>query len=157
MCSHILPTEMLLVLTYPIWKLRYVFLREIIRQRAGIFSHRIWKINFLVFRHWYIMIQVWTLEIFEHGFRHANCDTLVTWWRHQMETFSALLVLCEGNPPVTGGFPSQRGRNAGFGVFIDVSLNKRLNKQSITVDFRSQDGYCDVTRMITPSQLIRLR
>ena len=30
------------------------------------------------------------------------------WWRHQMETFSALLALCEGNPPVTGGFPSQR-------------------------------------------------
>ena len=28
-----------------------------------------------------------------------------------METFSALLALCEGNPPVTdvtGGFPSQR-------------------------------------------------
>ena len=22
-----------------------------------------------------------------------------------METFSALLALCEGNPPVTGGFP----------------------------------------------------
>ena len=28
-----------------------------------------------------------------------------TWWRHQMETFSALLALCEGNPPVNGGFP----------------------------------------------------
>ena len=23
------------------------------------------------------------------------------WWRHQMETFSALLALCEGNPTVT--------------------------------------------------------
>ena len=31
-----------------------------------------------------------------------------SWWRHQMETFSALLALCEGNSPVTGGFPSQR-------------------------------------------------
>ena len=30
-----------------------------------------------------------------------------TWWRHQMETFSALLALCEGNSPVTGEFPSQ--------------------------------------------------
>ena len=28
------------------------------------------------------------------------------WWRHQMETFPLLLALCEGNPPVTGGFPS---------------------------------------------------
>ena len=26
----------------------------------------------------------------------------ITWWRHHIETFSALLVLCEGNPPVTG-------------------------------------------------------
>ena len=24
------------------------------------------------------------------------------WWRHQMETFSALLVLCAGNSPITG-------------------------------------------------------
>ena len=25
------------------------------------------------------------------------------WWRHQMETFSALLAICAGNSPVTGG------------------------------------------------------
>ena len=25
------------------------------------------------------------------------------WWRHQMETFSALLAICVGNSPVTGG------------------------------------------------------
>ena len=32
----------------------------------------------------------------------------ILWWYHQMETFSALLALCEGNPLVTSGFPSQR-------------------------------------------------
>ena len=54
-----------------------------------------------------------------------------TWWRHQMGTFSALRVLCEGNPPVTtGGFPSQRPVMRSFGVFFDLHLNKRLNKQS---------------------------
>ena len=31
-----------------------------------------------------------------------------TWWRHQIETYSALLALCEGKSPVTGKFPSQR-------------------------------------------------
>ena len=31
-----------------------------------------------------------------------------------METLSALLALCEGNPPVTGGFPRQKAGNAGF-------------------------------------------
>ena len=36
----------------------------------------------------------------------------ISWWRHQIAIFSALLALCEGNPPgnppVTGGFPSRR-------------------------------------------------
>ena len=31
-----------------------------------------------------------------------------SWWRHQIETFSPLLALCAGNPPVTGEFPPQR-------------------------------------------------
>ena len=52
------------------------------------------------------------------------------WWRHQMETFSALLALCEGNPPVTGGFPSQRPVTQSFDVFFGLRLNKRLSKQS---------------------------
>ena len=34
-----------------------------------------------------------------------------SWWHHDMETHSALLALCEGNPPFTGGFPSQRASN----------------------------------------------
>ena len=29
-----------------------------------------------------------------------------SWWRHQMETFFAILTLFEGKPSVTGGFPS---------------------------------------------------
>ena len=52
------------------------------------------------------------------------------WWRHQMETFPALLALCEGNPPVTGRFPSQRPVTQSFNVFFDLHLNKQLNKQS---------------------------
>ena len=53
-----------------------------------------------------------------------------TWWRHQMETFYASLALCEGNPPVTGGFPAQRPMTSSDDVFFDLCLNKRLNKQS---------------------------
>ena len=51
------------------------------------------------------------------------------WWHHQMETFPALLALCEGNPPVTGGFTSQRPVRRSFDVFLDLRLNKRLSKQ----------------------------
>ena len=53
-----------------------------------------------------------------------------SWWRHQMETFSALLDLCAGNSPVTGEFPSQRPVTPSFDVFFDLRLNKRLSKQS---------------------------
>ena len=55
---------------------------------------------------------------------------LLSWWRHQIETFSALLVICEGNPPVIGGFPSQRPVTRSFGVFFDLRQNKRSSKQS---------------------------
>ena len=53
-----------------------------------------------------------------------------TWWRHQMETFSALLAICAGNSPVTGEFPAQRPVTRSFDVFFDLGLNKRLSKQS---------------------------
>ena len=53
-----------------------------------------------------------------------------SWWRHQMETFSALLAHCAGNSPVTGEFPSQRTVTRRFDVFFDLCLNKRLSKQS---------------------------
>ena len=53
----------------------------------------------------------------------------ITWWSHQIETFSALLALCAGNSPVTGEFPSQRPVTRSFGVFFDLRLNKRLSKQ----------------------------
>ena len=52
------------------------------------------------------------------------------WWRHQMETFSALLAICAGNSPVTGEYPAQRPVTQSFDVFFDLRLNKRLSKQS---------------------------
>ena len=53
-----------------------------------------------------------------------------TWWRHQMETFSALLAICAGNLPVPGEFPAQRPVTPSFDVFFDLRLNNRLSKQS---------------------------
>ena len=63
----------------------------------------------------------------------ANTSTRissVSLWRHDMETFSALLTLYERNPPVIDGFPSQRASNASFEVFFSVILNKSLDTQS---------------------------
>ena len=52
-----------------------------------------------------------------------------TWWRHRMETFSALLTIFMGNSPVTGEFPTQRSVTRCFNVFFDLRQNKRLSKQ----------------------------
>ena len=68
-----------------------------------------------------------------------------TWWRHQIETFSALLAFCWGNSPVTGEFPSQRPVTRSFGVYFDPRLNKRLSKLSKRCDFRRNRAHYDVT------------
>ena len=64
--------------------------------------------------------------------REIGCyhDRIALWWRHQMETFSALLALCAGNSSVTGEFPAQRPVTRSFDVFFDMCLNKWLDKQS---------------------------
>ena len=41
-------------------------------------------------------------------------------WRHQIETFSALLALCAGNSPVTGEFPAQRLVTRSFDAFLSA-------------------------------------
>ena len=53
-----------------------------------------------------------------------------TWWRHQMDTFSALLAICAENSPVPGEFPTQRPVTRSFDVNFDLRPNKRLSKQS---------------------------
>ena len=58
---------------------------------------------------------------------------LSSWWRHQMETFSMLLALCEGNPPVTGWIPSQRPATRRFGVFFHLS---RVTFTPITCEYK---------------------
>ena len=62
--------------------------------------------------------------------QHLPSMLLLSWWRHQMETFSVLLDFCVRNSPVTSEFPSQRPVMQSFNVFFDLRLNKRLSKQS---------------------------
>ena len=66
---------------------------------------------------------------------HGTCASVtwlpcMSWWRHQMVTFSALLAICAGNSPVPGEFPTQRPVTRSFDVFFDLRLNKQLSKQS---------------------------
>ena len=61
---------------------------------------------------------------------YVGCVKSGAWWRHQMKTFSALLVICAGNSPVPGEFPAQRPVTQSFDVYFDLRPNKRLSKQS---------------------------
>ena len=54
------------------------------------------------------------------------------WGCRGMETPSALLALCEGNPPVTDGFPSQRVSNAKRWYFLWYQLEQAVEQ---AVDF----------------------
>ena len=57
-----------------------------------------------------------------------------SWWRHEMETFSALMAICAGNSPV----PAQRPVTRSFDIFFDLRPNKRLSKRSWGLWFETQ-------------------
>ena len=70
------------------------------------------------------------LSCISYTMRYAAIYISISWWRHQMETFSALLAICAGNSPVHGEFLTQWPVTRSFDVSFDRRLNKRLNKQS---------------------------
>ena len=70
------------------------------------------------------------LSVFIITVRYPCHNNVKSWWRPQMETFSALLSICAGNSPVPGEFPTQRPVTQSFDVYFDLRLNKRLCKQS---------------------------
>ena len=55
----------------------------------------------------------------------------LSWRRHEMETFFALLALCAGNSLVTGEFPSKGQWRGALVLSLICALNKRLSKQSL--------------------------
>ena len=70
----------------------------------------------------------WRLSL-RHGKRWYGCHSESSWWRHQMETFSALLAICAGNSPVPVNSP-HKGQWRGALMFFYLCVNKRLSKQS---------------------------
>ena len=69
-----------------------------------------------------------------------TCTIFVGWsslghvWNHRRHHYKVLLytllILCVGNPPVTGGFPAQKLVMGSFEVCSVVSLGNLLNKHS---------------------------
>ena len=78
----------------------------------------------------------------------------VTKWKHFPRYW-----LCEGNPPVTGGFPSQRPVTRSFDVFSHLPLNGWAKNQDAGDLWRHRTHH-DVTAMLNidllPSRLFEI-
>ena len=72
------------------------------------------------------------------------------WWQQQKNQSTALLALCEGNPPVTDGFLSQRASN---GESISVSWLHQYNCRFMMGHRRRTQHCClrDVEIWLDPS------
>ena len=73
--------------------------------------------------------------------------SLSSWWRHQMETFSALLALCAGKSPVPVNSP-HKGQWCGALMFslICARINNWVNNREAG-DLRCHRGHYDVNVM----------
>ena len=86
----------------------------------------------ICFRRWVKIIFIQQSKLFEHVINLSAISVgpihtpQVLWWRHQMETFSALLALCAGNSLVILTKASDAEL---WCFFFDLRLNKRLSKQ----------------------------
>ena len=78
----------------------------------------------------------------------TNEFDLMPWWRHQMETFSALLAICAGNSPVPGEFPAQRPVTRNLDVsLICVWIKDWVNNREAG-DLRRSRAHYDVIVML---------
>ena len=93
--------------------------------------------SFQSLRHKYKIININTVTEVEHK----------SWWRHQIETFSALLAFCAGNSPVPGEFPTQRPVTRSFGVFFDLRPNNGWVNNREASDLRRYRHHYDVIVM----------
>ena len=77
------------------------------------------------------------------------------WWRHQMETFSALLAICAGNSPVPGEFPHKgQWRGALMFSLICVWINGWVNNREAG-DLRRYRTHYDVIVMEIPYYIVK--
>ena len=92
----------------------------------------------------------WYLLLAQHSSLNKHINLIQyqgTWWRHQMETFSALLALCAGNSPVPVNSPHKgQWRGALMFSFICVWINDWVNNREAG-DLRRHRGHYDVNVM----------
>ena len=103
------------------------------------------KIHELLIKVQWIVFNRFCLSISQHWFMRGF--GAMPLWRFQMETFSALLALCEGNPPVTVGLPSQRPVMRSFDISVSCAWTNGRASNRDTGDLRCHRAHYDVTVM----------
>ena len=94
-----------------------------------------------VCRYWVHYSVLWSRAFSEGDVEHS-------WWRHQMEAFSALLAICARNSPVPGEFPTQRPVTPSCDVsLICVWINGWVNNRKAG-DLRRYRAHYDVSVML---------
>ena len=104
----------------------------------------------------YIVVQILIIWIREEVGSTPMCQndwfwiTCISWWRHQMETFSALLALCAGNSPVPVNSPHKsQWRGVLMFSLICAWINDWVNNRQAG-DLRRHCGHYDVNVMYVP-------
>ena len=80
--------------------------------------------------------------------RVYTCRLQSSWWRHQMETFSASLGIYAGNSPVTDDFPTQRPVARSFAVLLIYSWINGWENNGEAGDLRRHRAHYDAIVMI---------
>ena len=110
-------------------------------------GHPIELVQNKVSRDWLTFTILITITRIDGVYIETEPSTLCTWWRHQMETFSALLALCAGNSPVPVNSPHKgQWRGALMFSFICAWINNGVNNREAG-DLRRHRGHYDVNVM----------
>ena len=119
--------------------------------RAIYFSYTISLVQLIYMYSWHtfihknvylrVLLSINASVFYQHCFDILH-GLYIALWRHGMGTLFALLALCEGNPPVVGGFTKRASNTEHF-----VSLNRLVNKQLTCRWFDTPWRSCDVIVM----------
>ena len=108
---------------------------------------------------WRMKLHDCTQQLFQQAIltgpqRHRHGH--LSWWRHQMETFSAFLALCERNPWVNGGFPSQKPVTRNFDVCLTCVWTNGWANNRDAGDLGRHCTHYYVIVMSTPVKVVTL-
>ena len=91
---------------------------------------RLWRVLYGI-----VVVFEWIIEPYIFGsYSKASCVHMNPWWRHHMETFPALLALCEGNLLVTGS-PIEICQSTCWGFAGARYKSKHWNQKVVILTF----------------------